>query len=80
MKPFSPIFPSFVSFFGHLQVFKQSVLVFSPLTEVCYLRLDFETFTLLGTGGSSNQDEGVCLDTFTVSVFDIQKLEKKYLF
>ena len=35
---------------------------------MCFLRLDFETFTILGTGGSANPGEGVCLDTFQVTV------------
>ncbi len=32
------------------------------------LRLDFERFTIAGTGGSANDNEGDCLDTFTVTV------------
>jgi hypothetical protein len=36
--------------------------------DVCYLRLDFETFAIQGTGGTGNNDEGVCLDTFIVQV------------
>ncbi len=32
------------------------------------LRLDFETFTLVGTNGSANDNEGDCLDTFMVTV------------
>ncbi len=38
-------------------------------SDVCFLRLDFETFTTQGIGGTAVVDEGVCLDTFTVTVF-----------
>ena len=39
----------------------------SPL-DVCMLRLDFETFSLDGTGGSNGLLEGTCLDQFTATV------------
>ncbi len=45
--------------------------------DVCQLRLDFEVFTLLGVGGSSEIDEGVCLDMFTVTVRREEEGEKK---
>ena len=39
---------------------------------VCFLRLDFEAFTLLGTGNTEETDGtdggGVCLDTLEVTV------------
>ncbi len=36
--------------------------------DVCFLRLDFETFSLQGIGGTNVAREGVCLDTFMVTV------------
>ncbi len=36
--------------------------------DVCFLRLDFETFTLQGAGATNAVDEGTCLDTFMVTV------------
>ena len=36
--------------------------------DVCFLRLDFETFVLQGIGGSALANEGTCTDTFTVTV------------
>ena len=42
------------------------------ITDICWLRLDFESFTLLGTGNTVETDlttgGGLCLDSFTVSV------------
>ena len=42
------------------------------ITDICWLRLDFESFTLLGTGNTDETDGttggGLCLDSFTVSV------------
>ncbi len=35
---------------------------------MCYLRLDFESFTLQGVGGTDIVDEGVCTDMFIVTV------------
>lgn len=35
---------------------------------MCFLRLDFETFTIQGAGATDATNEGVCLDTFTVTV------------
>ncbi len=32
------------------------------------LRLDFESFTIVGTNGSANDNEGDCRDTFTTTV------------
>ena len=46
-------------------------------TDVCLLCLDFERFTLAGTGGSANVDEGECLDMFTVTVRPNIFFEKK---
>ena len=37
-------------------------------SDVCWLRLDFESFTLQGTGNTEELNGGVCLDSFTVSV------------
>ncbi len=42
------------------------LLVF--VADVCFLRLDFEEFSIRGTGGTAQTNEGVCLDTFTVTV------------
>ncbi len=36
------------------------------ISDVCLLRLDFQMFDILGTGGTSVANEGDCLDTFTV--------------
>ncbi len=36
--------------------------------DVCLLRLDFETFNTLGAGGTQVDNEGDCMDTFTVTV------------
>ncbi len=38
------------------------------IPDVCTLCLDFETFNLVGTNGSANDNEGDCIDTFTVTV------------
>ncbi len=43
---------------------KLSVLIL----DVCYLRLDFECFTILGTGATTEANGGACIDTFTVTV------------
>ncbi len=37
-------------------------------SDVCQLRMDFEVFTIVGVGGSNLNDEGVCMDMFTVTV------------
>lgn len=57
------------SMYDNFQVYQ--VFLF-PL-GVCRLRLDFESFTLLGTGNTEefvdeNTVGGVCMDTFTISV------------
>ena len=40
-----------------------------PFPEVCMLRLDFDIFAIMGTGGTAQPNEGVCSrDTFTVTV------------
>ncbi len=45
----------------------------SKFSDVCLLRLDFLTFQTLGTGGTNVDNEGDCMDTFTITVssFDI---------
>jgi len=35
--------------------------------EVCRLRLDFESFSIRGVGGTNIANEGVCLDMFTIT-------------
>ena len=35
---------------------------------MCWLRLDFDTFSLLGTGDTTESNGGECQDTFTVTV------------
>lgn len=42
--------------------------------DVCYLRLDFETFNILGTGSTVDAD---CIDTFTVTVRGISEEKKR---
>ena len=46
---------------------KKSALFFH-VSDVCMLRLDFETFTTVGTNGSANDNEGDCVDQFAVTV------------
>ena len=36
--------------------------------DVCWLRLDFDTFNILGTGATTETDGGVCLDDLTITV------------
>ena len=38
------------------------------LSDVCFLRLDFEQFTILGTGGMSESNGGECQDKFAITV------------
>ena len=63
----SPSFPSSFSVHGF-----PSDLFFLP--DVCSLRLDFESFTIQGTGNTAEGDTnagtngGVCLDSFSVTV------------
>ena len=45
-----------------------SVFLLFFVADVCFLRLDFEEFSIRGTGGTAQTNEGVCLDTFTVTV------------
>ena len=40
---------------------------FSP-SDVCFLRLDFDTFTILGTGNTMESNGGECQDVFSVTV------------
>ncbi len=42
--------------------------IISMTADVCTLCLDFETFNLVGTNGSGNDNEGDCIDTFAVTV------------
>ena len=42
-----------------------------PFIDVCYLRLDFETFTLQGVGATTEINGGACTDTFVVTVWVI---------
>jgi hypothetical protein len=39
--------------------------------DVCWLRLDFESFTLLGPTVSTETQGGLCPDTFRVTVSDV---------
>jgi len=41
---------------------------------VCRLRLDFESFSLQGIGGTEEIDEGVCMDTFTITTSTNQNI------
>ncbi len=40
----------------------------NSLPEVCLLCLDFETFSTAGPGATNVENEGDCLDTFSVTV------------
>ena len=40
----------------------------SLFSDVCYLRLDFDTFTILGTGGTTESNGGECQDMFAITV------------
>ncbi len=53
--------------FPKKQCMKKSALFFH-VSDVCMLRLDFETFTTVGTNGSANDNEGDCVDQFAVTV------------
>ena len=44
----------------------------SLFSDVCYLRLDFDTFTILGTGGTTESNGGECQDMFAITVSAIQ--------
>ncbi len=42
---------------------------YALLLDICTLRLDFEMFSIQGTGGTNQPNEGVCsMDTFTITV------------
>ncbi len=43
-------------------------------SEVCWLRLDFEAFTIQGTGATTEVNGGACLDSFTVTVTFLSSL------
>ena len=43
--------------------------ILEPISlDVCWLRLDFESFTLQGVADTQELNGGVCLDSFSVSV------------
>ena len=42
---------------------------FPSFSDVCWLRLDFETFQTLGPTTTTELSGGACLDTFTMTVF-----------
>ncbi len=49
--------------------------LYKPCSDVCYLRLDFESFTLLGPSDTNEVSGGACLrDTFKVTVSNIYSL------
>ena len=50
------------------------------LAAVCWLRLDFDTFSLLGTGATTETEGGVCQDTFTVTVSLGISNRKRFIF
>ena len=39
--------------------------------DVCFIRLDFEAFTLLGTANTEEVGGGVCQDTFVATVSEL---------
>lgn len=38
------------------------------ISDICFLRLDFETFNIRGPADSEETDGGVCMDTLTITV------------
>ncbi len=48
--------------------FVQLFLSFFFSLDICWLRLDFESFTILGTGLTTESNGGFCTDTFKVTV------------
>ena len=69
-------------------VYEKHLLMYIPILilDICWLRLDFESFTLQGTGNTVETDGtnggGKCLDSFSVSVcsnilpYDIENLSE----
>ena len=56
---------------GELAIFAQLLQLSQiHISAVCWLRLDFDTFSLLGTGATTETNGGECQDTFTVTVSD----------
>ena len=49
----------------HIGLFMRFRLFFS---EICFLRLDFETFTIVGPTLTTEATGAVCTDTFKVTV------------
>jgi hypothetical protein len=47
---------------------KNFVTVKKTFADVCYLRLDFESFTLAGPSVTTETSGGLCTDTLTVTV------------
>ena len=41
---------------------------FVQFSDVCWLRLDFESFTLLGPTVTTESQGGLCTDTFKITV------------
>jgi hypothetical protein len=61
--------------FGHILITKQWIFLSHFLTnlcvlfsDICWLRLDFETFNILGPADTAEVLGGVCADTFKVTV------------
>ena len=42
--------------------------------DICYLRLDFESFTTLGPADETEAGGGTCVDSFTVTVYNLDML------
>ena len=54
----------------------KTLSVFEPIAEVCYLRLDFESFNLLGPSDSVETDGGACSrDSFKVTVISFLTMD-----
>ncbi len=47
--------------------------------DICWLRLDFEQFTMLGTTDTIETTGGVCQDSFSVTVNAKMSLSKRFL-
>ncbi len=46
----------------------RKIFAFFKIIDVCLLLLDFENFNIIGAGGTGMDNEGDCMDTFTVTV------------
>ena len=44
---------------------------------VCFIRLDFETFTLAGPAATGEENGGLCTDTFTATVREIMRILRR---